>query len=131
MANASGSFPKWPLGDGESGTMIGASAEVILADAYVKGVGGFDAEAAYQIMRAAAMDTTDPPGGRGGMTNAVPYMQVGYVPASVGSSASDSRRTIASRRAGLASLIASPSDGPSATGRAGPASSSRAAIGPG
>jgi predicted alpha-1,2-mannosidase len=88
MANASGSFPKWPLGDGESGTMIGASAEVILADAYVKGVGGFDAEAAYQIMRAAAMDTTDPPGGRGGMTNAVPYMQVGYVPASVGSSVS-------------------------------------------
>lgn len=88
MAQASGSFPKWPIGDGESGTMIGASAEVVVADAYVKGVPGFDAEAAYQILSAAALDTTDPPGGRGGRNNVVPYMQLGYVPASVGGSAS-------------------------------------------
>jgi predicted alpha-1,2-mannosidase len=88
MANASGSFPKWPLGDGESGTMIGASAEVIIADAYVKGVPGFDAEAAYATMSAAALSPTAPPGGRGGMTNVVPYMQLGYVPASVGGSVS-------------------------------------------
>jgi predicted alpha-1,2-mannosidase len=88
MANASGSFPKWPIGDGESGTMIGASAEVVVADAYVKGVPGFDAEAAYQTMRAAAMDTTDPAGGRGGRNNVVAYMQLGYVPGSVGTSVS-------------------------------------------
>jgi len=88
MANASGSFPKWPIGDGEAGTMIGASAEVVVADAYVKGVPGFDAEAAYQILRAATMNTTDPAGGRGGMNNVVPYMQLGYVPGSVGSSVS-------------------------------------------
>jgi predicted alpha-1,2-mannosidase len=81
MANASGAFPKWPLGDGESGCMIGASAEVILADAYVKGITGFDAEGAYQIMQAAAMGQTTPAGGRGGMDQAVPYMQLGYVPA--------------------------------------------------
>lgn len=88
MAQASGYFPKWPIGDGESGTMIGASAEVVLADAVVKGIGGFDAEGAYQILRAAAMSTTDPPAGRGGRNNVVPYMQLGYVPASVGGSAS-------------------------------------------
>jgi predicted alpha-1,2-mannosidase len=88
MAQASGAFPKWPIGDGEAGTMIGASAEVVLADAVVKGVGGFDAEGAYEILRSAAMDTTDPPGGRGGRNNVGPYMQLGYVPASVGSSAS-------------------------------------------
>jgi len=88
MAKASGSFPKWPIGAGEAGTMIGASAEVVVADAYVKGVKGFDAEGAYQIMSAAALGTTEPAGGRGGMNNVVPYMQVGYVPASVGGSVS-------------------------------------------
>jgi predicted alpha-1,2-mannosidase len=80
MSKAAGFFPKWPIGDGEAGTMIGASAEVVLADAYVKGIHGFDAEGAYQTMRAAAMDTTAPPGGRGGRDQVVPYMQLGYVP---------------------------------------------------
>jgi predicted alpha-1,2-mannosidase len=88
MAKAGGFFPKWPTGTGEAGTMIGASAEVVLADAYVKGVRDFDAEGAYQAMRAAAMDTTDPPHGRGGRGAVVPYMQLGYVPASNGSAAS-------------------------------------------
>src|SRR5579859_2018718 len=88
MAKAKGFFPKWPIGDGEAGTMIGASAEVVLADAYVKGVRGFDVEGAYQILRAAAMDTTDPPGGRGGRDHVVDYMSLGYVPATGGSSAS-------------------------------------------
>ena len=62
MAKAAGYFPKWPIGDGEAGTMIGASAEVVVADAYVKGVRGFDAEGAYQILSAAAMSTTDAAG---------------------------------------------------------------------
>ncbi len=88
MAKAGGYFPKWPIATGESGTMIGASAEVVIADAYVKGIRGFDAEGAYQILRAAAMSPTAPPGGRGGRSNVVPYMQLGYVPQSVGPSAS-------------------------------------------
>ena len=81
MSKAEGFFPKWPIGDGEAGTMIGASAEVVIADAYVKGIRGFDAEGAYQTMRAAAMDSTAPAGGRGGRDQVVPYMQLGYVPA--------------------------------------------------
>ena len=88
MARAGGFLPKWPIGAGDSGTMIGASAEVVLADAYVKGIRGFDAEGAYQIARAAAMSPTAPPGGRGGRDNVVSYMQLGYVPATVGASAS-------------------------------------------
>ncbi len=38
MSKQGGFFPKWPIGDGEAGTMIGASAEVVIADAYVKGL---------------------------------------------------------------------------------------------
>jgi predicted alpha-1,2-mannosidase len=83
-AKESGFFPKWPIATGEAGTMIGASAEVVLADAYLKGVTGFDAEGAYGILRAAAMDPTAPAGGRGGRDKVEPYMMLGYVPASAG-----------------------------------------------
>ncbi len=80
MAKAGGFFPKWPIATGESGVMLGASAEVVVADAYLKGVTDFDAEGAYQVMRAAAMDSTPPPGGRGGRGDVEPYMTFGYVP---------------------------------------------------
>ncbi len=68
--------------------MIGASAEVVLADAYARGVTGFDAEGAYEILRAAAMSTTTPDAGRGGRDNVLEYMQLGYVAADVGASVS-------------------------------------------
>lgn len=88
MAQAGGAFPKWTLAGGDSGTMIGAPAELVVADAYLKGHTGFDAEAAYQILRAAAMDPTAPRGGRGGRNHVEAYMQLGYVPAYVGGSVS-------------------------------------------
>lgn len=81
-AKAGGFFPKWPIAHGEAGTMLGSSAEVVLADAWVKGVTDFDAEGAYQILRAAAMDEAAPPGGRGGRGDVEPYMKLGYVPSS-------------------------------------------------
>ncbi len=85
-AKESGFFPKWPIATGEAGTMIGASAEVVLGDAYVKGIKGFDAASAYGVLRAAAMDSTSPPGGRGGRDQVVPYMTYGYVPSETGGS---------------------------------------------
>jgi predicted alpha-1,2-mannosidase len=80
-AQQGGFFPKWPIATGEAGTMIGASAEVVVADAYVKGVTSFDAEGAYKILRAAAMDSTAPAGGRGGRNHVEAYMKYGFVPA--------------------------------------------------
>jgi len=88
MGESAGYFPKWPIATGEAGTMLGASAEVVLADAYARGITGFDAEGAYKILSAAALSTTEPAAGRGGRNNVVPYMQLGYVPASVGASVS-------------------------------------------
>jgi predicted alpha-1,2-mannosidase len=88
MGETAGVFPKWPLVDGDSGSMVGASAEVVLADAYLKGITDFDAKGAYAILRAAAMDTNDPPAGRGGRGSVLPYMQLGYVPATSGGSVS-------------------------------------------
>jgi predicted alpha-1,2-mannosidase len=87
-AKQGGFFPKWPLATGEAGTMLGSSADVVVGEAYVKGITDFDAEGAYSILRAAAMDPTAPPGGRGGRSDVEPYMQFGYVPASRGRSVS-------------------------------------------
>ncbi len=88
MAKYGGFFPKWPIATGEAGTMLGSSAEVVLADAYVKGVTDFDADGAYSILRAAAMDSVAPPGGRGGRSDVEPYMAFGYVPSTRGRSVS-------------------------------------------
>lgn len=88
MAQQGGRFPKWPLAGGDSGSMIGAPAELVIADAYLKGLTDFDAEAAYQILRAAALDPAAPAGGRGGRDQVEDYMRLGYVPSSVGGSVS-------------------------------------------
>jgi len=80
MAQIDGAFPKWPLAASDSGSMIGASAEMVLADAYVKGVRGYDADGAYQMLSNAAL-STDPNTVRGGRDESIEYMTLGYVPA--------------------------------------------------
>jgi predicted alpha-1,2-mannosidase len=85
-----GAFPKWPVATGESGTMLGASAEIALADIDARVYVGDAsmAQAAYPILRAAAMDTTTPAGGRGGRDQVMAYMQYGFVPTTADRSAS-------------------------------------------
>ena len=88
MADASGRYPKWPLAGGDSGTMIGASAEIVLSDAHLRGVTDFDVTIAYATLRKAALDPTPPPAGRGGRDDIELYMQHGYVPTHIGGSVS-------------------------------------------
>jgi predicted alpha-1,2-mannosidase len=80
MAQQHGAFPKWPLAAGDSGSMVGASAEVVVADAYARGVRDFDAEDAYQVLRAAALGEAEPAGGRGGRDHVTVYDALGFVP---------------------------------------------------
>lgn len=86
FGNGLGAYPKWPLAIGETGTMLGASAEIVYADAVARGVPDVDPNAAYPMLRAAAMD----PGiaKRGGRDDVEAYMQYGYVPSTFGRSAS-------------------------------------------
>lgn len=51
MYDASGELPIWPLSAGETGTMIGYHSVSVIADAYLKGRRGFDAEKALQAMK--------------------------------------------------------------------------------
>jgi predicted alpha-1,2-mannosidase len=89
MAEQAGHFSRWPIATGEAGTMVGASADVVIADAFVKGV-SFDGAGAYALLRAAALDATPPPGGRGPREPAAGYMRLGYVPSTEAASGSAS-----------------------------------------
>lgn len=50
MYDATGELPIWPLASGETGTMIGYHAVAVIADAYLKGIRGFDADKALEAM---------------------------------------------------------------------------------
>lgn len=67
-----GILPVWQFQGRETWTMIGYHAAPVIADAYLKGIGGFDADAALAAMEASA--TYAPYGGLGA------YMTRGYVP---------------------------------------------------
>lgn len=91
MYREGGHLPKWP-NPGYSGIMIGSPADAVIADAWVKGLRGFDLELAYEAVRKNAMvpqpgDETNrwadrqrnpvTPETRGGLSW---YMKLGYVP---------------------------------------------------
>ena len=50
MYDASGELPIWPLSSGETRTMIGYHAASVIADAYLKGIRGYDADRALDAM---------------------------------------------------------------------------------
>jgi predicted alpha-1,2-mannosidase len=83
-----GAYPKWPIATGESGTMLGASAEIVMADAVLRGVPDAGGDLAWARLRAAAMDPVSPAGGRGGRGDVEEYMMLGYVPRSANRSVS-------------------------------------------
>ncbi len=80
MAEQGGYMPKWPTAYRYSSCMIGASADNALADAYVKGVRGFDAERAYQKSRWMAMHPVPESAGYEGRAGVREYIEKGYVP---------------------------------------------------
>jgi predicted alpha-1,2-mannosidase len=78
FAQELGAYPKWPLAIGESGSMLGASAEIVIADAITRGAIDSVPYQGKTKLFDAAMGT----GSLGGRDQVVPYMQLGYVPAS-------------------------------------------------
>jgi predicted alpha-1,2-mannosidase len=58
MAKQGGYLPRWPSGNGYTNSMFGTPADIVVAEAYLKGIRGFDVEAAYQAMRKTALEPT-------------------------------------------------------------------------
>lgn len=75
-----GYMPDARSGNSNGRTQGGSNAEIVIADAFVKGLKGIDYELALEAM---LKDATMPPGGneeaegRGGL---IPYLELGYIP---------------------------------------------------
>jgi len=65
-------LPIWSLCNNETWCMIGYHAIPVIADAYLKGIKGFDAERAYQAMKTTAMNPH--------YDNVKTYSELGWVP---------------------------------------------------
>jgi len=76
-----GWLPKW-ASPGYRDCMIGTHMDAVFADAYVKGVRGFDVETAYAALRRHAFDST--PTGEYGREALDEYVELGYVPHEAG-----------------------------------------------
>lgn len=74
MYDASGELPLWPLSAGETNTMIGYHSASIIADAYLKGIRGFDAEKALTAMVKSSEINKK---------GADYYIQYGFIPANI------------------------------------------------
>lgn len=70
-----GQLPRWPLAHGYTGGMVGTPASQLFAEAWLKGVRGFDAEAAFD----AAWDQSSEPQPRAGRSGLSRYLADGYV----------------------------------------------------
>ncbi len=79
MAKQGGYLPRWPAGNGYTNSMFGTPADIVVSEAYRKGVRDFDVEAAYQAMRKTALGPTRNARftGRAGVED---YLQFRYCP---------------------------------------------------
>jgi predicted alpha-1,2-mannosidase len=55
MAEQGGYLPRWPSGCGYTNSMFGTPADMVITEAYLKGIRGFNVESAYQFMRKTAL----------------------------------------------------------------------------
>jgi predicted alpha-1,2-mannosidase len=77
MAEQWGGLPRWPLATSDSGSMIGTSADVVLAGSWLKGADDFDVETAWGYMWDHARNPVCC-ASRGGIEE---YLSLGYVAA--------------------------------------------------
>ncbi len=82
MATDGGAMPRWPLGHGYTGGMIGDPVAIVIADSIQKGLTDFDLRAAYDALRRSAFGEASALfAGRG---HAETYERLGYVPMEAG-----------------------------------------------
>jgi predicted alpha-1,2-mannosidase len=81
MAEQGGVLPRWPSGTGYTGSMLGASADIVISEAWQKGIRDFDVETAYTAMKKAALGIDIPVNGFKPRPGTLQYIRFGYCPA--------------------------------------------------
>ncbi len=80
MAAEGGALPRWPLANGDTGSMIGSPGEIVMAESIAKGVKpAVGEQKAYELSRVDAFGPS--PGKMGGRGSITDYLKYGYVPA--------------------------------------------------
>lgn len=74
MYNASGELPLWPLSAGETNTMIGYHSVSVIADAYMKGIRGYDINKVYEAMKVSSDKNKK---------GSDYYIQYGFIPSNI------------------------------------------------
>lgn len=69
-------LPRWPMGAGYTGSMIGDNASIVIAESYIKGITDFDVEKAYEYMKYTSENSVNKDG-RGYIDE---YNKYGYIP---------------------------------------------------
>lgn len=80
-ADQGGYLPRWPMGYGYTNSTVGSPADVVLADAALKGIDGVDWELAYEMMLRTAFEPPEPGHPFSGREGIESYVELGYVPA--------------------------------------------------
>lgn len=62
MAETGGALPRWPMGAGFAGSMLGDPANIMITESYLKGFTDFDVETAYSYMKLSSEKKADPVG---------------------------------------------------------------------
>jgi predicted alpha-1,2-mannosidase len=80
MLEQGGWLPRWPAGHGYSNSMLGTPADIVIAEAYLKGVRDFNIEEAYEAMRKTALGPVRPGAAFSGREGVEHYLNYGYCP---------------------------------------------------
>jgi len=84
MAKQGGSLPRWPSGNGYTGSMLGSPADMTITEAYLKGIKDFDVEFAFKKMKEVALAPTPKGSEASGRRGVEGYIKYGYCPDELG-----------------------------------------------
>ena len=77
MANQGvGVIPRWAMGAGYTGSMLGSPTNILITESYLKGITDFDVETAYQYMKNSSEKATE----RDSRDHIELYNEYGYIP---------------------------------------------------
>ena len=84
MAKQGGSLPRWPSGNGYTGSMLGSPADITITEAYLKGIRDLDINFAFETMKAVALNPTKKGSEASGRRGVKGYVKYGYCPDELG-----------------------------------------------
>ncbi len=80
MAEQGGWLPRWPSGNGYTGSMLGSPADMVITESYLKGIRNFDVKTAYRSMKKTALAATPRGAAYSGRRGVEDYLRYGYIP---------------------------------------------------